>query len=229
MANAGFRVKGALGTAQIDSNYSNFELVASGTIYLTSGGTEGRYADFSLPSGELFPVVALAGAYSCWSVMISDTVCRVYAIVSGGISPPINYYVFGTPKPTSSGAGGIIGLRVRNPTTGNIAYSSERRYMKILDRRSGTLGRREIISGSVSGKTIAVAVQMRPYFWLRRTVSQGQPVVTVVVEGGRGICSGGSWQYTLNTINATSTPGTQPTLSYEFYNYSFLILDVTGY
>lgn len=227
---AGLRVIGALGTAQIDSNYRNFELIAAGSITLTGGSGVVRYADVAIPSGEAFPVLALASGYPCWSVMASASVYRIYATVPNNVVPTLQYYMFGTPAPVPSGPSGIIGLRVRNPATGNIAFSSERRYMNVLDRRSGAMALSDAVSGSVAGKTVAIAVQMRPYNWNRRTVNQGQPVTQISIRSGRAVTSGSSWTYDFNATGIISASlGTTPTLDYTLPYYALLIIDVTGY
>jgi len=231
MANVGLRVKGASSVVQIDSFYRNFELIATGNLTLTGGGDVGHFGDISIPSGESFPVLALSTpTYYCWGTMLNDTTYRIYAIGPSGVIPTIRYYIYGTPKPSNVGQTGAIGLRIRNRVTGNIAFSSERKYMKVLQVRSGQMAVQDTLTGSVAaGRSIAIAVQLRPYSWRRRTVDQGQPVVQITIFGGQIRCSGNSWSYNFGGSGGEAFLGNLPTISYDRLGYNFMILDVTGF
>ena len=144
----GFRCVGDHGVIQIDDQFANLALIASGrafTDYQHPGGQFTRYATITVnvPDAGVYPMIGYNDAddksawFWIWDHQINGTqhTWRVAAnAAQGWAGTNFSWYVFA--RPTNPTAG--YGLRVRDANN-RITFDSGYRYMKVIGAHSTTV------------------------------------------------------------------------------------------
>lgn len=232
MTDYGFRVRTPSTLIQIDQDYDNFALYASGSSTTdTNLGVvapkQSSYKTITMPSGVVSPVIAL---YSTMPTLIIQATTASFSVVAKGLlGQAFEWFIFDEII-TPPGAG--YGVRVRDPVTGKVRFDSRLKYMRVVGE--DTLDAANISSNtnwgtiaSVSGRKLA-AVQSKT----------GVHQITDGGSGGAGTVPATTW------AAGAASPSLGQLDKHSFSAFGFnsstgfdsggtsarwLALDVTGY
>lgn len=208
---------------QIDENYQNLELIQKGGFSGSSGPNGTETVAFPSDATAIIAVVCTSGAVS-WNIGQAG----ILTIYFQGSNVAGEYFIFSRARTTTPLP--KIGVVIRNKNTGAVVFSSNRRYMRVVDYRSGTLAVNGSVVLSYGSRKVAVAAGVRPYSFRQRFMGGGSfPITQRTWSGARLIAAAqGTVNYAFMTVKEQSLQGNLGGADYEFNNYSFMVIDVTG-
>jgi hypothetical protein len=133
----GLLVKNSSGYIQIDDNYSNYTLIASGSVTINESYDRSiRIATISFPS-QSFPVsVCIGNTGSAFVACVSRTSTSVGLVASATVT--ISYRIYGLIS-VNPGTTSGYGLIVKNGS-GGVVFNSNLPYMRIGQITTSTVG-----------------------------------------------------------------------------------------
>lgn len=229
MAN-GIRIRNQNNIVQIDHNYANLALYASGVAVSSGDDGFGWYTALFDVYGASFGTIAIQCAapfYLLGQVQISGGI-RYRVVTKGAIA--FRWFSFATPI----GDPGGIGLRIKQEN-GQVNFNSGLKYMRLLDVRGGDyLELYGNISGGFGGKALAIVQGVLPIDSRFDIFSDFEGFFAVDAGVFQVTANpGGSWSYryywdTLK-IDGPYDPGSVQHSNTLQPRYSFMVIDVTGF
>lgn len=133
----GLLVKNSSGYIQIDDNYSNYTLIASGSVTISESYDDSiKIATISFPS-QSFPVsVCIGNTGSAFVACVSRTSTSVGLVASATVT--ISYRIYGLISVNPGSTSGY-GLIVKNGS-GGVVFNSNLPYMRIGQITTSTVG-----------------------------------------------------------------------------------------
>ncbi|WP_338445963.1 hypothetical protein V5F89_12510 [Pelagerythrobacter marensis] len=242
MADYGLRIIGEHGATQIDSEYRNHQLVASGSIahedmtFVSGSGGASVMYEMNMP-GLTSPLIAFACADA--PVFYYESSSGNYLFIKTDpdtANPaPINYWVFDLVATAAEPAG--YGLVIWN-ATGQIAFDSGRKSLSIVDfllgvDPGGTSGSGSLDTTYPSGRTYAVAPCRLGFDYVHQALGVGTNFDVLHAKFTTGMMQAGNvcrlrWvpEYIQILPNNQSPPFSE---AYRSAETDWLIVDVTNY
>lgn len=226
----GLRVRNNGNILQIDGTYQNMELVATGTVAMnTDDNNNGRYADVFIPAGVNSPVLAVrTDSEGVYVIRYTASNFRVYV---GGRTDGkvVTYYMFG--EPTQNYPRGIVGLIVRNESTGQIVYNSNKKYLRVLQPIIGGFVPDNSLTYNYPGRVVATIQSVRPWQrFLQTGGTQQQPIFVITLKSGTMRNPDVSTvNINFRTYNTLTGFGGGQQQADGLYECNYTVIDVTGY
>lgn len=222
----GFRARASSGLIQIDQDYDNFALLASGSANTDNDLGTSSYTTIAMPLGAISPVIAL---YSTTPTLIIQATTTSFSVFAKGLSPQTFEWFIFDEVITAPGPG--YGIRVRDPVTGKVRFDSRLKYMRVVGE--GTLDAANISSttdwGAISGATgrKLAAVQSKTGVRQLTNGGSGTPGTVPATTWGAGAASPSlgflnKYSFAVYTFGASTGYDTGGTSA------RWLALDVTG-
>lgn len=230
---AGLRIRNNGNILQIDGTYRNSELIQKGTLALNQSDVNGRgwFGSISLPASKSMTFIAFRAASPgiYWQLQNATTMQVFSGSKAPTPQPPdITYYIFGEPDIPISGG---VGLIVRNAATGQVAYNSRKKYLRILQPINQQIPVDSGLTLTYPGKTVAICQCMRPTRWKVDTGgTPQQPIFVLSLASGTMATPDAQTAVILNRTTETYTGfGGNTTQIVNMLDAAYLIVDVTGY
>lgn len=232
----GVRFKNGNNITQIDENYRNMEFYQKSSVSCSIPVfTNNFYGDFSFTAGSI-PTIAIYSTVKCfWFRLSQSGNTQTIRIVCKDSAATVEVFVFCEPVNDPSG----IGIRIKNPNTGQTVYNSLRKSMKVVGLLSGNGG---VVSDPINtgisrtypNKKIAIVQGCLAYLNVYIPFNPGNPsdirhivnyTTSYMWTSGVSTASlfyDATYQGEFNQAGAAAMSGGQ-----ELYSYIFL--DVTGF
>lgn len=238
----GMRFRNGGGTFQVDGQNVNFALRYKGTgtfSNLTYGAGSVRYATFTVTADTPFVAISCPYATVCakgaksggnWQFFIYST----EASAGAGFT----YYVFD--KASQIGVSGGYGVRIRNPSSGEVVFDSRQKPMMIV---LGASTETNPSAAMPSGRTLAIVTSKFSYQhnanYVDGSTGTGQPPHSGAASGGLAV-GGASTAYSTAKFSGGALVSAMDEFeSYSLYDYAessygdstwnFFAVDVTNY
>ncbi len=166
MSDYGLRVIGSSGQIQIDSYYRNLSITQSGSSASVSndGTSTGYYTSISITSNSLLPLILLQPSTDYYVNVLgysktSSNYSSFEVTTEKNESTSINWKCC---RESSSSSSSFYGMNIYN-SSGDLCFTSELTYFKILDVQSFTLDDPTNLS-SLDSTTITHSSYSNPYY-----------------------------------------------------------------
>lgn len=214
----------AKGTVVIDQNYSNLCLRSFERFQINGSG---QYATIQKAFTSTVGVVAFAeGNVFVGNISRSGSTCTYTLTAVPGTW--VKAYVFDVSQYGQRYYDNPLGVRIRNPISGQIMFDSRIKYLKLVDfiQGEGTAG--HSLNRQYPGRNIAAIQGLAFATWFVAGVSGGGPVFDVNVWASMR-ANGNSFVTTQEQTQVNAAPPTVGPTSATQPHWNYLIIDVTDF